>query len=448
MRLAAALAMILVLPGRSAVAQSDVEANGQIQFNFSNPGARSLALGGAFLALADDATAAFTNPAGLTILVKPEISAEGRLWDFKHSFTNAGRLAGARPSGLGIDTVSGLVDGTSTDHTLGPSFASFVYPKGRFVIAAYRAQAAKFEAHVQTQGAFLSNQPELRLLPTVSQMTLDIVDYGLSAAYRIADGVALGAGVAYYDFAIDSTTARYAFSSFTTGAAGNFYGLPNYAPGNSASRQTQTGSGRKFGYNFGLQIAQGHKLSLGAVYQHAPSFAFAAQNLFGPFPDPSFDGRVSVAKTATFDIPDILGVGVALRPTDAATLLADYRRVSYSDLVKNPVLIVPQTTAQPRDMRIGDADEFHFGLEYIFGRTKTPVAVRLGAWRDPDHRLYYAGAVSDADTTAKSANFRRGPDRWHGSGGLGVVFKSFQFDAGVDISSLAKTGSLALVLRF
>ncbi|MGH2670399.1 MAG: UPF0164 family protein, partial [bacterium] len=48
------------------------------EFSFSNPGARSMGLGGAFAALADDATAAFANPAGLVQLLEPELSAEGR----------------------------------------------------------------------------------------------------------------------------------------------------------------------------------------------------------------------------------------------------------------------------------------------------------------------------------------------------------------------------------
>ena len=45
---------------------------------FTNPGARSIALGGAFAAIADDATAAFANPAGLVQILRPEISAEIR----------------------------------------------------------------------------------------------------------------------------------------------------------------------------------------------------------------------------------------------------------------------------------------------------------------------------------------------------------------------------------
>jgi hypothetical protein len=39
-----------------------------VDFRFNNPGARANAMGGAFIGLADDATAAYTNPAGLTIL--------------------------------------------------------------------------------------------------------------------------------------------------------------------------------------------------------------------------------------------------------------------------------------------------------------------------------------------------------------------------------------------
>ena len=70
------LALIVVsvavhlVPGTS-VAQ---EAPPALEFSFSNPGARSMALGGAFVALADDATAAFANPAGLVQLLRPEVS--------------------------------------------------------------------------------------------------------------------------------------------------------------------------------------------------------------------------------------------------------------------------------------------------------------------------------------------------------------------------------------
>src|SRR5688572_27164336 len=68
---------LLCLSPFSAFAQTNAEVNAGVQFDFSLPGARSLSLGGAFVALADDATSVWANPAGLTILARPEVSAEG-----------------------------------------------------------------------------------------------------------------------------------------------------------------------------------------------------------------------------------------------------------------------------------------------------------------------------------------------------------------------------------
>src|SRR4051794_30952604 len=98
-RSAIVLMASFLLFGTVALAQTDAEVNSGIQFNFSTPGARSLALGGAFLGLADDATAAYTNPAGLTVLSKPEVSIEGRRWNFTNEFTDRGHLYGTATGG-------------------------------------------------------------------------------------------------------------------------------------------------------------------------------------------------------------------------------------------------------------------------------------------------------------------------------------------------------------
>src|SRR5687768_17014978 len=66
----------LLWPAGPAAAQSSLQV--PIQFDFLNPSARSLALGSAFVGLADDATAALVNPAGLTALTRKEVSLEGR----------------------------------------------------------------------------------------------------------------------------------------------------------------------------------------------------------------------------------------------------------------------------------------------------------------------------------------------------------------------------------
>ena len=88
----------------TASAQVDYEIMASLQFNFSNPGARSLAMAGALTGAGDDATGAWTNPGGLTNITRPEVGVEFRGFDFETPFVSAGRFNGT-PTNLGIDTV-------------------------------------------------------------------------------------------------------------------------------------------------------------------------------------------------------------------------------------------------------------------------------------------------------------------------------------------------------
>ena len=83
------LVILLVLGG---VAGSVVEANPTniLYTSAPNPvgsGARAMGMGGAFIAIADDATAASWNPAGLVQLKRPEMSVVGSFVHRKETFT-------------------------------------------------------------------------------------------------------------------------------------------------------------------------------------------------------------------------------------------------------------------------------------------------------------------------------------------------------------------------
>src|SRR5688572_23177021 len=110
---ACTLFAVLAWPAGEAWAQSNAEVNAGIQFDFSLPGARSLGMGGAFVGLADDATAAWANPAGLKILSKPEVSFEGRLWNFSNLVADRGHAFGS-PTNVSVDNIPGIVDTTTT----------------------------------------------------------------------------------------------------------------------------------------------------------------------------------------------------------------------------------------------------------------------------------------------------------------------------------------------
>ena len=105
------------------------------------------------MALADDASAAFANPAGLVQLARPELSIEGRQWSFSTPVTVGGRITG-QPTGIGLDDTPGLRTADSPAEVSGLSFLSFVYPRKKWSFAIYRHQLANFELTWETRGLF------------------------------------------------------------------------------------------------------------------------------------------------------------------------------------------------------------------------------------------------------------------------------------------------------
>lgn len=77
--------MLVVLAGLMVVAIAS-RVSAQISFNFAGQGARALAMGGAFIGIADDATAISWNPAGLGQLDRPELSGVGKFTASKLSW--------------------------------------------------------------------------------------------------------------------------------------------------------------------------------------------------------------------------------------------------------------------------------------------------------------------------------------------------------------------------
>src|SRR3989338_2646899 len=73
------LFFILLIPSYSFAQNLEIPSS----LNPVGSGARAIGMGGAFIAIADDATAASWNPAGLVQLEKPEISAVGSFF-YRH----------------------------------------------------------------------------------------------------------------------------------------------------------------------------------------------------------------------------------------------------------------------------------------------------------------------------------------------------------------------------
>ena len=179
-----------------------------LELGYSNPGARSLGFGGAFVALADDATAAYANPAGLVQLTRPEISIEGRLWSYKTPYVFGGRASGA-PTGIGIDTTPDLRWRESTADFSGLSFLSYVYPLKKWSLALYRHQLARFASAFATNGLFAEGSTYLetdRWIDRPGSTDLSVVSWAFSAARRITDAFSLGLSLADHDVDMELET--------------------------------------------------------------------------------------------------------------------------------------------------------------------------------------------------------------------------------------------------
>src|SRR2546428_10004454 len=138
----------MALPARGeAGGLSNTETFGGFQFNFNNPGARALGMGGAFIGVADDATAAVTNPAGLVILQRPELSGEVKFTRFRNNikaFSNS-------PTDAPTATVP---DKDFADSSTAPAFFSFVDPTHRLIVAVFMRELVNFESYFKTNGVF------------------------------------------------------------------------------------------------------------------------------------------------------------------------------------------------------------------------------------------------------------------------------------------------------
>ncbi|WP_443190597.1 OmpP1/FadL family transporter [Pseudomonas indica] len=419
-RLRVAIALAL-MSSNGAFALTDEEGSSAMQFNFSNPGARSLSMGGAFVALADDATAAYANPAGLTQLSRRELSVEGRHYRYATPHLSGGRDFLEKNAQLEHDTAESNANGLS--------FLSAVFPFEFATLALYRHEQVDFN----TRFDFLPSD-NFSLLPFSSRIKLSDVSYGASMGFAIGERLRLGGGIAWHEFEIDSATTRH-LDAWTVGMA---------------TRQAQKGKDHGIGYTLGLRYLLSDQLAFGAVYRRSPRLHY---HVFSSNNFQDLGEQVAwMHKRSDFDIPDVMGVGLSYRVNEAFTLSLDVNRVLYSQLTRNLSSVFAaddenqDVNGDLSRMKLRDGTEIRFGGEYVFFDLPVPVSLRAGVWRDPEHTLHYRDEGSK-EVNALVFSARTG-DQTHYTFGTGLAFEQFSVDFGADFSKYYDTFSLAAVARF
>jgi long-chain fatty acid transport protein len=462
------LITIALLAAAPASAQNTSESNA---FDFSLPGARSRGIGGAFVAVADDATSVYSNPAGLTLLLRPEISIEGRNWNFTSVGANSGHAFG-RATGIGIDSVNGVVDREFSSGTSGVSFLSFVYPKDRWAVGVFSHQLARYKVDraiegpfFDCRGGFRGEDPRApfcephaaadgvdRDAPKLQTFDLDIRSYGGALAFDWTESVSVGFAVQYFQFDLDALNRVFA-------ARGPQKYLPaDYSdPANIEVVGLQRGSDNAWAANLGAMWHLSDRWTAGASFRQGPKFQFLAQTTTG-LANPGQPGVVFVDEPDNpFQVPDTYALGLAFRPSNEWRLGFEYDRVQFGQLIDD----FRETATRAGDpegdtiierLQINDANQLRFGAEYarvVFGSRL--LALRGGAWFDPNHQPYLR--VDDPATGLPAPRwallFPKRDGTPHGSVGIGFATeKHFQFDAAADFSDSVRTLSVSSIWRF
>lgn len=405
--------LLLLLPAAHLAAQSREGSGASPTFSFLPPGARSMGMGGAFIAIADDATAAEANPAGLTILSKPEVSAHFRLGSHEREFPN-------------YFDVPQSIDTFGTFST-SPSFFSVVFPFERFALSAYYHQQANFATDVRLAGLIdIGGISDPFIVISEDQEFLDVLsdNIGVSGAYRVGSLISLGGSVRFTRVKLESS------SGFTLRS------IPFPEEVNIGFEDLANGEDRKVTFNLGVLINSNGKVSGGLTFKQGADLEFGFESITrkclpcSELPGGSLGPPVTTVDVGRrgFSVPRSLGFGLAVRPNDSWVFALDASRINYSVNELTGLASFSQGGVETID----DGTEVHFGGEYTWLRGNTPIPLRFGAYFEPDH-----DGIADVDSTQHHLTF-----------GAGVVFSErFQFDGAVNIAENVQEALFSFVFR-
>ncbi len=372
------LVLVVCLVAATCPVAAQTTAQFPVQFDFLNPGARSLAMGGAFVGAADDATAAFTNPAGLAFIARLEVSVEGRYWTLDTPFLAGGRISGAA-TGTGLDTTGSPVYLVDRDEQLRPTFLSVMFPVGpKSTITAFRHELTSVENAFFSQGVFSRGSfggitdDASREIPIGGTRSARIVNYGASMGFRLTDRIAIGGSVALSRLRLDAGFTRFGFETSIFSPADTTI---------TRATATQASDDSSMGGSVGALYRVRERLSVGVTYRRGPRFRFTQR-------DEIVITGARLDRTGRFKVPDVVGAGVSWLAVDRTSgrlaVLLDYDRVAHSQLKRDFVTFQSIASGRAAQLRIDDANEVHVGSEFqlLQFRGKDlphPVAVRAGA---------------------------------------------------------------------
>ncbi|CAM2010522.1 Outer membrane protein transport protein [Acanthopleuribacter pedis] len=408
--------LIVCLGGLPVWAQTNEEVFREFQFDFSLPGARAAALGGAFIGTADDASASYANPAGLAFLAEPAITLEYRLTERdgrEAFFLNAGNTSFTQEA----------VDFEQLN------FFAANYRFGSWYFGAFQyrylqdRQNRDFVSSSFTGDTQIGEQRRISL-----DLSGDI--RGLGVARRYGD-FKLGATLNWFELVGRTSYGREGFEQ-TIGE------LPETFDFNSSIDDTD----HAFGWSIGLLHEVRGDFTWGLVYRSNPKLFLQEQVSESRNGLPFFEDEIAVP----FAVPDVFGGGVQYRVLPTARLMLDWQRIFYSQIIGDDFAIVENVEEERvENYVVDDIDQFHLGFEYLIAANHNVWAVRGGYFRNPRHTIRYRG---DDERVAERFSVTGLGDEDHATVGFGWVWNNrFEIDLAADLWSTGREVTLSVIWR-
>jgi long-subunit fatty acid transport protein len=418
------LGLVLLSPG-AAWALTDEEIFRDFRFQFITPGARATAMGGAFTSIADDATAAATNPAGLSSLSAPTAYVEYRSID-RDAESFGGEVGSPQwdPDTNLPDLPFFRLQAVSDPETVNePTFLAFSWPfefkrwGRRLTIAASRQVLAQHERSLPTSGAGVTEaafaldgfppavvDDELQtysIRSTVSgEISSEVIYWNASASFEVHKDFSVGVTLTYAELDMEATSLTRVLDPeglLLDPSRPRLSGQPDADLFSSRISDSDT----DFAYSIGVHwhpdsvFAGGTSpWQLGAVLHKGAHFSFAEIITLNEIPETTL--------TNEFIVPDRWVIGASYRTPQHWLFAVDVERVEYSDLLEGFRSGVNFLTGErlAEAFSGGDVDRvrydvddgriFRAGAEYVRtlgGNKNNRLRFQAGYFRTPDDRI-------------------------------------------------------------
>jgi len=352
-------------------------------------GARALAMGGAFIAIADDATAASWNPAGLAQLLSKEISFSYFPYQEIHGYSpSIFRISNNPTSFLSESAFSPIAIGRDIN------FLSFAYP----IITAKRNYVLLF--HYQRSISFSFRHYLISPVFGSQASSEKIENYAESWDGDVSGGF----DIAAFSFATSLTSnlkfgisINKWFNNYQGNDAASHYGsiYENNKIYPYSFSEIDKDSFRISGINFNIGLLLNAKnISFGLVFK-TPFTAklFYYEDIFeSEIQSNTFkEERYLYQGKAKVDWPYTIGFGFAFRLSNSYLISSDYTKTNWSDTIihnyiddsnpqGNPLYYPTLQLIKPYQQ--DDSEQIRFGFERVFFIKNILLPLRIGFFLD------------------------------------------------------------------